>query len=320
MIAFGCPVTDAGAYERYAEPGIRLAAEPDSEVLVHRDAASIFRAYNQLCDRAAKLGGLEALVLLHQDAEVVDPDLCRKLREGFADPGVALAGCGGAVGVRSISWQEGTITWAGYTHRFEELGGGEIPGLSWPETVPSYARTGEVDSIDGILIAMSPWAVENLRFDESLGSLHGYDFDICMQARAAGKRVITIDTRLIHHHGLDLVDDWEEWIEAHMKAAEKWREVLDADRPQDWRVRARRAEAELDATRLQLRAAKHHITRLAEDFDALHRSRSWRLTAPLRALGRLVRRIRHPHGPAGRQLGEGVVKPGAGEGTPGGVR
>jgi hypothetical protein len=312
MIAFGCSITDAHTYERHAVPGIRLAAERDSKVLVFRDAGSIFRAYNLLCEQASRLDGLEALILVHQDAELVDPALCEKVRGAFRDPQVALAGCGGAVGVRSIAWWEGSTTWASYTHRFEEMGGGEIPGLSWHEKHPDYARTGEVDSLDGVLIAMSPWAVRELRFDESIGRLHGYDLDICLQARAAGKKVITIDTRLIHHHSLDLMEDPEGWIAAHMKIAEKWGDVLEDGRSQDWRQRARRAEAEADATRLQLRAAQHHITRLAEDFDALRHSKSWRLTAPFRALGRLFRRIRHPRKPAGRQLGEGVVPPGAG--------
>jgi hypothetical protein len=310
MIAFGCSITDAHTYERYAEPGIRRVAEDDSELLVFRDAGSIFRAYNLLCEQASRLDGLEALVLVHQDAELVDTGLCEKVRQAFRDPEVALAGCGGAVGVRSIAWWEGSITWASYTHRFDEMGGGELPGLSWYEERPAYARTGEVDSLDGVLIAMSPWAVRELRFDESIGRLHGYDLDICLQARAAAKSVVTIDTRLIHHHSLDLMGDPEGWIAAHMKVAEKWSDLLEDGRSQDWRQRARRAEAEADATRLQLRATQHHITRLAEDFDALRRSRSWRLTAPIRALGRLFRRIRHPRKPAGRQLGEGVVRPG----------
>jgi GT2 family glycosyltransferase len=309
MIAFGCSITDARAYERHAEPGIRLAAERDSEVLVFRDAGSIFRAYNLFREQASRFDDLEALVLIHQDAELVDPGLCEKVREAFRDPVVALAGCGGAVGVRSIAWWEGSITWASYTHRFEEMGGGELPGLSWHEERPEYARTGEVDSLDGILIAMSPWAVHELRFDESIGRLHGYDLDICLQARAAGKKVVTIDTRLIHHHSLDLMEDPEGWIAAHMKVAEKWSNLLEDGHSQDWRRRARRAEAEAEATRLQLRAAQHHITRLAEDFDALRHSRSWRITTPIRALGRLFRRIRRK--PAGRQLGEGVVRPGA---------
>jgi glycosyl transferase family 2 len=310
MIAFGCPITDPSAYERYASPGITMAAEPDSETLTYLSSDSVFRAYNLFCDQAAKLEDLEALVLIHQDAEIVDRRFCSKVREALRDPEVAIVGCTGAVGVRSIAYWEGAVTWASHTHRFEELGGGEIPGLTWPEDTPSYASTGEVDTIDGVVIVMSPWAVENLRFDESLGNLHGYDLDICLQARAAGKKVIATDLRVIHHHSLDLVGDEEGWIAAHMRIAEKWSEVLDQHFSGDWRQRARRAEAELGATRVRLRMTQSHLTRLATDFDALQRSKSWQLTAPLRALGRLARRIRHPRKGPGRELGDGLVRPG----------
>jgi hypothetical protein len=310
VIAFGCAITDTSAYERYAEPGIRRAAEPDSETITYLSPDSIFRAYNHFCDEAVKHDGLEALVLLHQDAEIADPGFCGRIRDALRDPDVAIVGCAGAVGVRSIAYWEGAVTWASHTHRFEELGGSELPGISWPDDVPSYVRTGEVDSIDGVLIVMSPWAIRNLRFDESLGSLHGYDLDISMQARAAGKKVVTADLRVIHHHPLELVGDREGWIAAHMRVAEKWSDVLDRDFQGDWPHRARRAEAELGAARVQVRMLQTHITRLAADFDELQRSSSWRLTAPLRALGRLIRRIRHPNRPAGRQLGEGVVRPG----------
>ena len=104
MIAFGCAITSDKVYQRFAEPGIRLAEEPDSEILVYGAAGSIFRNYNLLLDRAAKLDGLEALVLLHQDAEIVDPDFCEKVREALRDPEVALVGCAGAIGVRNIAW------------------------------------------------------------------------------------------------------------------------------------------------------------------------------------------------------------------------
>ena len=53
MIAFGTAVTDAEAYERYAVPGIERAAEPDSLVLKHATAGSVFRNYNILLDEAA---------------------------------------------------------------------------------------------------------------------------------------------------------------------------------------------------------------------------------------------------------------------------
>jgi hypothetical protein len=308
MIAFGCPITDPHAYERYAAPGIELAAEPDSETFTFLNARSIFRAYNLFCDQAAEHEDLEALVLVHQDAEIVDPAFGPKIRAALEDPEVAIVGCAGAVGVRSIAWWEGSIRWASFTHRFEEMGGGDLPGLTWDQ-VPSYAETGEVDSIDGLVIVMSPWAVRNLRFDEEIGGLHGYDLDICMQARAAGRKVVTADFRVVHHHSLRLIGDTDGWIAAHMKVAEKWSALLDRDRPGDWQERARRAEAELGVARLQLILSQHHINRLAEDFAGLQRSRSWRLMAPFRVLGKLWRRIRHPRTAPGRQIGEGLVRP-----------
>ena len=90
------------------------------------------------------------------------------------------------------------------------------------EERPPYARTGEVDTVDGFVLVLSPWTVRNVRFDESLGQLHGYDFDYCLQVREAGRKVVTADFQVIHHHSLDLVSDPETWIEAHMRVAEKW--------------------------------------------------------------------------------------------------
>ena len=68
-------------------------------------------------------------------------------------------------------------------------------------------------------MALSPWAMRNLRFDESLGRIHGYDFDICMQARTAGKKVVTADLQVVHHHSLRLIEDPETWIDAYMRVA-----------------------------------------------------------------------------------------------------
>jgi GT2 family glycosyltransferase len=58
----------------------------------------------------------------------------------------------------------------------------------------------DVDSVDGLLMVLSPWAVRTLRFDErSFHGFHGYDADICFQARAAGKRVVVEELAVVHH-------------------------------------------------------------------------------------------------------------------------
>ena len=98
MIAFGCSITAPEIYERFARPGIEAVAEPGSPVLAYRAMSSLFRSYNLILDRAAPDEDLEALVLVHQDTELVDPGFCAKVREVLADPEVAVAGCIGALG------------------------------------------------------------------------------------------------------------------------------------------------------------------------------------------------------------------------------
>jgi hypothetical protein len=287
MIVFGSAITDSETYERYAKPGIRVASEPDSEVLAYESTGSLFRNYNLLLDKAAEFDDFEALALIHQDTELVDSDFCDKVREAMSEPDVAVVGCVGAIGVRGIAWWEGAVTWASFIHRYEELGGGEFEGRGWrPDQTPSYSGTGEVDSIDGFVMVLSPWAVRELRFDESLGQLHGYDFDLCMQARAAGRKVVTADFRAIHHHSLDLISDRDAWIEAHIRLMDKWDGRLPSPRAasDDWRRRALRAEAEAAAAKGDAESSRLKYEALRRELERLAHSKSWRLTAPLRSV------------------------------------
>jgi hypothetical protein len=291
MIAFGTAITRPEVFRRCAEPGIRRVAEPDSEVYALDSVGSIFASYNALLERAAARGDLEALVLVHQDAEILGDSFCATVRATLSDPEVGVVGCVGAIGVRSIAWWEGSPSLASFNQRYEEHGGGELPAFSWAwDDAPPYARTGEVETLDGFLLVLSPWAARNLRFDESLGQLHGYDFDFCLQVRAAGRKVVTADFRAIHNHALEPFSDPEPWIQAHIRVAEKW----DGRMPGvgrdvgTWRDRALRAEAERDAahvvdhsTTLALQARTLELERaLAETTQSI----SWRLARPFRRL------------------------------------
>lgn len=290
MIAFASSITKPEVYLRCALKGIQRAAEPDSEITQMAAIGSIFRSYNALLDKFADREDLEALVLVHQDAEIVDADFCRIIRRALAAPRVGLVGCVGAIGVRSIAWWEASVTCASFINRYDEHGGGDLPSFSWAwSDAPAYARVGEVETLDGFVLVLSPWVVENIRFDEHLGQFHGYDLDFCLQVRDAGYRVMTADFRAIHYRQLDMVPDPEQWIDAHVKLADKWdgRMGIGAGAG-SWKDRALRAEADTEAALMLA-----HMNSLESDARVLELQRairettesvSWRLTAPLRWL------------------------------------
>jgi hypothetical protein len=290
MIAFGSSITKPDVYAECAESGISRVAERDSEVCPMPAVGSIFASYNALLDHFAPRSNLEALVLVHQDAEIVDADFCSIVRRAIRDPDVGVVGCVGAVGVRSIAWWEASVTCASFINRYDEHGGGDLPSFSWAwSDAPAYARMGEVETIDGFVMVLSPWVVRNLRFDERLGSFHGYDLDLCLQVRAAGRKVMTADFRAIHHRQLEMVPDPEDWIDAHVRLADKWDGRMGIGTGAGtWRDRAFRAEADADAALLLA-----HQNALESDARVLELQRalteastsiSWRLTAPLRRL------------------------------------
>lgn len=285
MIAFGTTIHEPGPYRDYAEPGIRRAAEPDSEIYPFAAAGPLARTYNLMLEAAAAHDDLEALVLVNPHAEIADAGFCAKVRSALADPDVAIAGSAGATGVRSIAWWDGAVRVSGVVHRYEERGGGELSGFAWagPDPTP-----GEVDAVDGFLLVLSPWTVRNLRFDEALTLGHGHNVDLCFQARAAGRKVTTAELSVIHHRALQMIGDLELWVEAHIQFARKWDgRIPGAPAPdRDSKRRTRHAEAEREAVR-----AIAYSNTLSSDARVLELERamadatatlSWRVTEPLR--------------------------------------
>jgi Glycosyltransferase like family len=285
MIAFGCSVAESEAYRRYAEPGIQRVSEPDSEVFAFASVGSVFRSYNLLIDAVAGRGDLEAFVLVHPHGEIVDPDFCAKVREVLRDPDVAVVGCAGATEVESIAWWEGSVVAAPIVQRYQEHGGGELPAFSWTHAAAPLA---EVEVVDGFLLVLSPWAVRNVRFDETLGLGHGFDFDYCRQVRAAGRKVVAADLRAVYYRSLELISDLDLWVDSHMKVAEKWDDSIPDDDPNSvaWKERARRAEAEREAARAiaygYALGTDARVLELERAVEEVTETLSWRVTEPLR--------------------------------------
>ena len=201
MILYGCAVTDGETFARFAEAGIRRADRRRARLgALWRSRAPARSRATTTCSAPAPRSARtwRRWCSCTRTSRSPIPGSPRWSARRSPTESVAIAGCAGAIGVRSLAWWEGSVTWASVTQRYEEFGGGgEIPGISWrPEDKRGYVGTGEVDAIDGCLIVLSPWAVRNLSFDEQLARRHGYDVDICLQARAAGRKVVTADLRM----------------------------------------------------------------------------------------------------------------------------
>jgi hypothetical protein len=216
LIFFGTAVTDQDAYERIALPGIRRVSEPDSIVRTLHGYDSIQRPYNLLMEEAAAREDLEALVLLHQDFELTDGSLSRRVRPLLADQRNGVVGSFGGREIVPHRWTETT----------QLHGTAVVPGLqrhfgSGPE---------EVEVVDGSLLVIAPWVTRAVRFNEALArNFHGYDVDFCFRVRAVGGRVVCDDIPYIHR--MSPRDDHDAVRLAGLDLATMWDPAL---RPREW--------------------------------------------------------------------------------------
>jgi hypothetical protein len=224
LIAYGCAVGDIDRYRECALPAIERLREDDDAVIQIQGADSIFSAYNEILRQARELPGLEALVLVHEDTEIVDPRFPERIREALADESVAVVGALGAIGISGIDWWQHERLIGAARYRSVE------PFPPWGKTligdgtVVGPGGGGEVDTVDGFLMVLSPWTVAEVEFDETLGpGFHGYDADLCFQVRERGRRVVVIETEVDHHQRRVFTRDRrEEWKRAYKAFRRKW--------------------------------------------------------------------------------------------------
>ena len=213
MIVFGVCVGSDERYDTLALASIRRTVGIDAKVIQVRDAESIFEAYNEILDAAARIDGLTALVLLHDDVELQQVDLVDRLRAVLADPTVGVVGVVGARRVTSLAWWEGErvgrVSWNG-------LGAG-------PQLDEFGFEDCTVDAVDGMFMALSPWVVSNVRFDQDrYTGFNGYDVDFCFEVRTADRRVVVARIDLHHHDRRAVFPDRLGWLRADIRWRAKW--------------------------------------------------------------------------------------------------
>ncbi|WP_040162175.1 glycosyltransferase [Nigerium massiliense] len=184
MIAFGtCVGGDGTKYRERSLPGIEGARGAGDLVLASPGDGGICSVYNRFVEQAGP--DCRALVLMHDDVEIRDPEFRAKVLAAVDEPEVGVVGVVGGAGLASLSWWDARRL-AGHV---EEPRG----QVSFPDV------EADVDACDGLMLILSRAALDQLRFDEeTFPAFHGYDVDICLQAREAGLRVVTRSIDVMH--------------------------------------------------------------------------------------------------------------------------
>ena len=179
-------VADELRYSVHTRPSIQRCGGADALVVTTSSSHSIAEAYNEVLDYAATREDLEALVLLHEDVEILDLEFEAKMRHARAeDPHLGLAGVIGARGVTRLKWWEGSEM---VGRVFESRG-----------IIQGPHGSGEVDTVDGLCLVIFPDAVREHRFDTAYPGFHGYDVDMAFQIRSRGRSVRVVPADLAHH-------------------------------------------------------------------------------------------------------------------------
>lgn len=179
-IVHGVCVGDWGKFQTNVVPKL-----DGSEVIALGNQTSIARAYNQILDSLANSHRpIDILVLQHDDLEITDSNWVYKLDAVFAEDNVGIVGVAGARNVTGLAW------WF-----YETIGHQMTDGIG---NLDFGERSGDVEALEGSFLAVGPWFIENIRFDERYPGFHGYD-SIASDVFLLGRRVIVANIDTWHH-------------------------------------------------------------------------------------------------------------------------
>jgi hypothetical protein len=218
VIVYGCCVGSQSKLERYVLPHVKNRDYRDLYVLT--DQTSIVAAYNHILDFYAAIAntitntwrdsvtGIDAVVLLHDDLEIVDPEFEQKIEAVLQQSNVGIIGVAGGKGTNGLAW------W-----NTEPIGHQKTDVMN----IDFGTRTGDVDILEGSLLVFSRQAMLTLRFDPRFPGFHGYD-EIGRQSNHLGLRNVVADIDTWHHNsmGFKSAASHEEWLQADQLYREKW--------------------------------------------------------------------------------------------------
>lgn len=215
-VAYGCVTNSLERVQRYVLPRVG-----DRPLTLLWNQTSMTTAYNRILD-SHRWDPPDVLILVHDDLELTDPVAEEKFAEALRIHDVELVGVAGGYGVEA----HGLAWWNARTVGHQ---------LTDSRMLDFGPRTGFVTSLEGSVMALGPWGVRNIRFDETFTGFHGYD-DIGMCVNVTHRKSVWVADVDTHHHtslGFDSPASEVAWLEADRKFRRKWKLGGDSDTTQD---------------------------------------------------------------------------------------
>lgn len=180
----------------------------DRPLLALSGQSSIAVAYNSIMEAAAAVD-TDILVLQHDDLEIVDPAAEAKIISVLEDHDIGILGIAGGLFGSGIAW------WNNQPIGHQRT---DVRNIDFGK------RTGEVDLLEGSLLALPRRALRIVRFDTDYPGFHGYDVDISMQVRDLDLKVIVADIDTWHHTNMGYKSDasHRDWLMADELFRTKW--------------------------------------------------------------------------------------------------
>lgn len=190
--------------------------------LVHIDNSdakySIYTAYNE----GVKLSKYNNLCFLHEDVYFHSPDWGRKILQHLQLPDVGICGVAGRDFVSRVPASWGKKLSGVNIIQSDKLGIRRTRRKLIPGNYKNPVR--EVITLDGVILCCRKDIFEKIRFDESIGDFHGYDFDICIQSAVNGYRNYVMYDIVLEHFSRGNPNAC--YYRALIKVFRKWKDKL----------------------------------------------------------------------------------------------
>lgn len=209
MLVLGTCTRAVGAEAETLRSRLAASVQPGLDQILIRAGSGLCSVYNQILESASEQADCEAVVLLHDDTYILDPNFRAKILSAFrSDPSLGIVGVVGASRIPSLAWWESA---AKVGEVYESRG-----------FIDFGSPRGPVDVVDGLLMVLGRNVFTRIRFDErTFPGFHGYDIDYCLQVRAAGFSCRVIPMEILHKTKGGLGNQ-DEFLRASLAMAAKW--------------------------------------------------------------------------------------------------